>query len=52
METPGTEGAPSEGPTTPDEEGHEAVSGGETTEPSGAPETATGSELDEEGTES
>jgi len=38
-ETQGTDSAPSEAPTgpTPDEAGHEDVSGGETTPPSGAP---------------
>ena len=39
-ETKGTESAPSEAPVspTPDEHGHEDVSGGETTPPSGAPD--------------
>jgi hypothetical protein len=42
METTGTDPSPSEAPTAPppDEEGYESVSGGETTPPSGAPETA------------
>jgi hypothetical protein len=41
-ETKGTDSAPSEAPVTPspDEAGHEDVSGGETTPPSGAPEEA------------
>ena len=41
-ETEGTESAPSEAPVTPspDETGHEDVSGGETTPQSGAPEAA------------
>ena len=41
-ETKGTDTAPSEAPVTPspDEAGHEDVSGGETTPPSGAPEEA------------
>ena len=41
-ETKGTDSAPSEAPVTPspDEAGHEAVSGGETTPQSGAPEAA------------
>ena len=41
-ETTGTDKAPSEAPITPppDEVGHEDVSGGETTPPSGAPEVA------------
>ncbi len=41
-ETKGTESAPSEAPVTPspDEAGHEDVSGGETSPPSGAPEEA------------
>jgi hypothetical protein len=41
-ETTGTDPAPSEAPIhpSPDEEGHESVSGGETTPPSGAPESA------------
>ena len=41
-ETKGTDSAPSEAPVTPepDEQGHEAVTGGETTPPSGAPEAA------------
>ncbi len=46
-ETNDTESAPSEAPATPtpDEAGHEDVSGGETSPPSGAPEVA---EEDEE----
>ncbi|MDQ3740009.1 MAG: hypothetical protein M3320_06200 [Actinomycetota bacterium] len=38
-DTKGTDSAPSEAPVspTPDEVGHEDVSGGETTPPSGAP---------------
>jgi hypothetical protein len=42
METTGSDPAPSEAPATPepDEQGYESVSGGETTPPSGAPETA------------
>ena len=47
-ETTGTDSAPSEAPITPsptpEEEGHEAVTGGETTPPSGAPESAEGDE--------
>jgi hypothetical protein len=40
-ETSGTESTPPEAPVTPPEEGgYEDVSGGETTPPSGAPETA------------
>ncbi len=40
-ETTGTDSAPSEAPITPPEEGgYESVSGGETTPPSGAPESA------------
>ena len=41
-ETTGTDGAPSEAPTAPppDEGNYEDVSGGDTTPPSGAPETA------------
>ena len=41
-ETKGSDGAPSEGPISPspDEAGHEDVSGGETTPQSGAPEAA------------
>ena len=41
-ETKGTDGAPSEAPISPppDEGNYEDVSGGETTPPSGAPETA------------
>ena len=43
-ETKGTDSAPSEAPITPapDEAGHEGVSGGETTPPSGAPEEVEG----------
>jgi len=40
-ETKGNDGAPSEAPIAPPpDEGYEDVSGGETTPPSGAPETA------------
>ena len=41
-ETKGTDSTPPEAPVTPspDETGHEDVSGGETTPPSGAPEAA------------
>ncbi len=41
-ETKGTDSAPSEAPVSPsaDEAGHEDVSGGETTPPSGAPDEA------------
>lgn len=41
-ETKGNDTAPSEAPVTPapDETGHEAVTGGETTPQSGAPEAA------------
>jgi hypothetical protein len=46
-ETTGTDSAPSEAPITPpDEGGYEGVSGGETTPPSGAPETAESEEED------
>ena len=47
-ETTGTDDAPSEAPITPppDEGNYEDVSGGETTPPSGAPETAESEEDD------
>jgi hypothetical protein len=48
METTGTDPAPSEAPISPseNEEGHEAVTGGETTPPSGAPESAEDEDAD------